>query len=268
MNALATVAAWDLVAEGYAEANTEFFASFNDAALDLVAPTKHDRVLDVGCGPGTLAMVAAGKVASIDALDFSEKMISILRRRIDERGLTNVTALMGDGQNLPHPDGTFDATFSMFGLMFFPDRAKGLAEIHRTLKKGGRACISSWAPVDQSPLMQVMFDALRAINPGFPKPQTDINSLENPDRLAAELANVGLKGGKIHKVTRGLEFTSAWNLWDTLTKGSAPVLMMRKKVGESVWREKSKMAVNHIEEAVGAFPATLSADAWIGVANK
>jgi len=268
MSDLATVAPWDLVAAGYSEASVDFFRGFSDAALDMVAPGEDDRLLDVGCGPGTLALVAARRVVAIDALDFSKKMIAILRRRATDAGLTNISPLLGDGQNLPYEDATFDAAFSMFGLMFFPDRAKGYGEIFRTLKPGGRACVSSWAPVNQSPLMEIMFGALRAINPDIPEPKTNIDSLENPDLLAAELTEAGFKEVEVHSVTSGVEFASAMEFWDKMTKGSAPVLMIRKKMGEDAWREKSEIAVDYVARAVGMFPASLSSDAWFGVATK
>lgn len=268
MSMLATSGPWDLVAEGYHEASVEFFRGFNDAALELVAPGEGDRVLDVCCGPGTLALVAAGRVAAVDALDFSENMLAILRQCAADAGLTNIAPHAGDGQNLPYEDDTFDAAFSMFGLMFFPDRAQGYGELFRTLKPGGRVCVSSWAPVDQSPQMQVMFGALRAINPDIPEPKTDVDSLENPDRLASELAQAGFRDVEVHKVAYGLEFASAADFWGKMTEGAAPVQMMKKKMGEDVWREKSKIAVDHVARSVGAFPATLCSDAWLGVASK
>lgn len=268
MNMLATNTPWDLVAEGYAEANMEFFTGFNAAAINLLRLSKTDRVLDVCCGPGTFARVAADKVASIDSLDFSENMIAILNQRIAEDDLSNVTALVGDGQNLPHHDETFDAALSMFGLMFFPDRAKGMAEMHRVLKPNGRACVASWAPVDQSPLMAIMFGALRTINPEIPEPKTDIDSLENQNVLADELSQAGFKNVEVHRVTHGIEFPDARVFWETLTKGSAPVLMMRKKMGEEVWQDKSELAVKHIEDKIETFPAKLTSDAWLGIAIK
>lgn len=268
MGMLETAAPWDLVAEGYHEASIEFFRGFNNAALELVAPGQDDRVLDVCCGPGTLALVAAGRVAAVDALDFSENMLAILRRSAADQGLTNIAPQVGDGQNLPYGDETFHAAFSMFGLMFFPDRAKGYAEIYRTLKPGGRVCVSSWAPVDGSPMMQVMFGALRAINPDIPEPKTNIDSLENPDLLAAELAEAGFRGVEVRRVTKGMEFASAEEFWDKMAKGAAPVQMMKKKMGEDAWREKSEIAVNDVARSVDAFPASLSSDAWFGVATK
>lgn len=207
-------------------------------------------------------------MAAIDALDFSEAMLAILRRRAADAGLTNISPFLGDGQDLPYEDETFDAAFSMFGLMFFPDRAKGYGEILRTLKPGGRVCVSSWAPLDQSPMMQVMFGALQAINPDMPEPKTNIDSLENPDLLAAELAEAGFKEVKVHGVTKGVVFSSAAEFWVKMAKGAAPVLMMKREMGENAWRAKSEIAADHIARTVGAFPALLSSDAWFGVAAK
>lgn len=268
MGGLAAVAPWDLVAAGYSEVSLEFFRGFNDVALEMLAPGKEDRLLDVCCGPGTLALVAAGRVATVDALDFSENMISILRQRAADAGLANIAPSVGDGRDLPYRDATFDAAFSMFGLMFFPDRARGFGEIFRTLKPGGRACVSSWAPVSQSPLNQVMFGALQAVNPDIPDPKTDVDSLENPDVLAAELADAGFNDIRVHSVTKGIEFSSAAEFWDRMARGSAPVLMMRRKMGEDAWRERSEIAVEHVARTVGKFPAFLSADAWLGIATR
>jgi len=268
MSGRAAEAPWDLVADGYSEVSVEFFRGFSDTALELLAPGKDDRLLDVACGPGTLALAGARRVAAVDALDFSENMISILQQRAADAGLTNISPSVGDGQDLPFADSLFDAAFSMFGLMFFPDRARGFGEIFRTLKQGGRACVSSWAPVSQSPLNQVMFGALQTINPELPDPKTDVDSLENPDILAAELADAGFNDVEIHRVTKGMEFASAAEFWDKMARGSAPVLMMRRKMGEDAWRAKSDAAVEHVARTVGAFPAFLSADAWLGTATK
>lgn len=268
MSMLSTVAPWDLVAAGYTETTMGYFEGFIDAALEFVEPGRDDRVLDVACGPGTLALAAAARVARVDALDFSENMIAMLRKGMADAGVTNIEPALGDGQDLPYDDATFDAAFSMFGLMFFPDRGKGYAELFRTLKPGGRVCVSSWAPVDRSPMVQGIFGALRAINPDIPEPKTDVGSLENPDVLSAELSAAGFRDVQVHGVTHCHEFASAAEFWDKMTKGSAPVMMMKSGMGEDAWRTKSEIAVDHIARTVGPFPASLSSDAWLGVGVK
>lgn len=85
--------------------------------------------------------------AHVDAVDFSSAMLDTLRARAD--GLDHVHLHEADGQALPFPDGIYDAGFSMFGLMFFPDRARGWAGLRRVLRPGGRAVVASWHPLDQ-----------------------------------------------------------------------------------------------------------------------
>ena len=97
-------------------------------------PAPGSRIVDVACGPGTLSVLAAQAGHQLDALDFSRPMITKLTERMMALGVRAIKSHVGDGQALPFPDGTFDAGFSMFGLMFFPDRAKGFAELRRVLR--------------------------------------------------------------------------------------------------------------------------------------
>jgi len=82
--------------------------------------------------------------------------------------------------------------------------ADGFAEIYRTLKPGGSIAITSWAPVDQSPAMQTMFGALRAIKPDLPQPQRSVTTLENPERFKQEMEEAGFRNIEIRSVTRSL----------------------------------------------------------------
>ena len=95
-------------------------------------------VLDVACGPGTLAFLAARRGAEVMAVDFCAGMIGELAARLAETPAA-IEARVADGMDLPLESGAFDAAFSMFGLMFFPDRARGFAELHRVLRPGGVA---------------------------------------------------------------------------------------------------------------------------------
>jgi hypothetical protein len=156
----------------------------------------------------------------------------------------------------------------MFGLMFFPERKKGYSEIYRTLIPGGHVCISSWAPVGRSPMMELMFGALRAIKPDMASPTTDTQSLENPDILESELITAGFRDVKVHGLTKSAEIASAEGFWESLIKGSAPVTMMKDAMPIEIWNEKSKIAIAYLEEAIDSYPASLSADAWLGIGVK
>ena len=268
MNMLSTAAPWNLVAEGYAETTMKFFQAYADAALALANLHKNSCVLDVACGPGTLALNAAPQVRHVDAIDFSEQMLAILQRKIATQTVQNITVHCGDAQALPYADNHFDAAFSLFGLMFFPDRARGYAEIFRTLKPGGKIILTSWAPVAQSPAMQAVFGALRAMNPAIPEPQTVIDSLENPDFFRAELQRAGFRDINIVLKTQVMHYASIEQFWDDMVRGNAPIVMMKNGMNAAQWQEKNQIALDFLYTRLGKGAGSVSADAWLGMGVK
>lgn len=265
---LSTVTPWDTVAEGYSEITVQLFQEYADEALALANLDADCNIVDIACGPGTLALAAAKRVNSVNAIDFSPRMVEILRKSIDEKKLDNVEVRCGDAQHLPYENGSFDAAFSMFGLMFFPDRQKGYAEIYRTLKPGGRVVISSWAPVSESPAMIAMFGAIRAMNPEIPEPRTNPESLENRDLFETELADAGFEDVAVHVVARDWPIHSVEGFWNDMVKGSAPILMMKNSMPEEAWSAKNRIALDYLRDAIGPDATSLSALALLGYGRK
>jgi len=265
---LSTVAPWDMVAEGYAKTTMKLFQGYVERAIELAELSEESCILDVACGPGTLALQAANLVSSVHAIDFSEAMIAILQAHIGSNKIGNIETTCGDGQDLPYEDDLFDVAFSMFGLMFFPDRKRGYSEIYRTLKPGGKILVSSWAPVSRSPAMQAMFGAVRAMKPEIPEPQTNMESLENPDFLKNELTNAGFRDIEVHSVTKTFPVISIETFWRDMLEGSAPILMMKNSMQPSEWKEKEKIALQHLESTITTVPSSLSSDAWFGYGIK
>jgi demethylmenaquinone methyltransferase/2-methoxy-6-polyprenyl-1,4-benzoquinol methylase len=95
-----------------------------------------DRVLDVCCGTGDLSIAAREAGGEVTGLDFSTPMLERARRKSDE-----VEWLEGDALALPFPDGSFDAVTIGFGLRNLANVERGLAELHRVLRSGGRLAI-------------------------------------------------------------------------------------------------------------------------------
>lgn len=106
-----------------------------------------ERVLDVAAGTGALALEAAAGGARVLATDFSPGMVERLAARLGEGGFDQADseARVMDGQALDLPDGGFDAAFSIFGVMLFPDWEAGLRELHRVVRPGGRVVMATWA---------------------------------------------------------------------------------------------------------------------------
>ena len=267
-NPFSTNEPWNLVASGYAETTMQMLAQYAAEAVAASHLKTNATVLDVACGPGTLALMIARHAGHVHGIDFSESMLAIFRQNVARAGHHNITIRHGDAQALPYSDEIFDAAFSMFGLMFFPDRSQGFAEIHRTLKPGGTIAVTSWAPVDQSPAMQAMFGALRAIKPELPEPQRAVASLENPEVFQQELLDAGFKSVEVRCVTQSFPVASISEFWANMVKGSAPIQMLKKSMGETVWREKEILALDYLKERLPTTPTALTSDAWLGLGIK
>jgi demethylmenaquinone methyltransferase/2-methoxy-6-polyprenyl-1,4-benzoquinol methylase len=105
-----------------------------ETAAAVVRPG--DRVLDVCCGTGDLAVAAAQAGGTVTGIDFSEPMLARARQKSDE-----VEWLEGDALALPFAEGSFDAVTIGFGLRNLANPERGLAELRRVLRPGGRLAI-------------------------------------------------------------------------------------------------------------------------------
>lgn len=101
-----------------------------------------ERVLDVGCGTGTLLAAIAERAprAKLLGVDLSPAMLAVARRKLGERAFL----VAGEAGRLPFPDQRFDLVVSSSALHYWPDPEEGLAEIARVLRPGGRVAITDW----------------------------------------------------------------------------------------------------------------------------
>jgi SAM-dependent methyltransferase len=108
-----------------------------------------ERVLDVACGTGVAARAAAaitGRAAPPVGIDLSPGMLAVARS-LD----AGIDWRLGDACALPFADGSFDRVICQFGLMFFPDRVKALAEMRRVLRPGSRLAFATWDSLERNP---------------------------------------------------------------------------------------------------------------------
>lgn len=119
-----------------------------EVAEHLVAsadPAPGDRVLDVACGTGNAALVAARRFTEVVGLDFAPTLIETGRRRAAAEG-TDIVFVEGDAQALPFEDAAFDVVLSVFGVQFAPDQERAAAELLRVTRPGGTIALANWAP--------------------------------------------------------------------------------------------------------------------------
>ena len=125
-----------LVARGQEELYAELLAP-------LVARGVRGRILDVGAGPGHAALQLAGRCpdASIVGVDRAPAMVALASRRARRAGRGDLRFVVGDALDLPFAAASFDGAYSLASLKHWPDRERGLAELHRVLRPGAEALV-------------------------------------------------------------------------------------------------------------------------------
>jgi ubiquinone/menaquinone biosynthesis C-methylase UbiE len=189
---------WDTAASHYEKTAHPFTARFAEAALARVALAPGSRVLDVAAGTGALALAAARTGAQVLATDFSPGMVA----RVAAAGLVNVEAQVMDGQALDLPDADFDAVFSIFGVIMFPDWRKGLAEMARVTRPGGHGVVSTWQDRGAATFL-LLGQIRRKLFPerdGMTMPEA-VRALSDPASFARELIAAGYRDPRIESVT-------------------------------------------------------------------
>ena len=116
-----------------------------DSFMSRVPIQPGHKVLDVACGTGNLAVVAAQYGGTVTGIDIAPNLIDQARARARDAGL-QIQFEEGDAEALPYPDGSFDVVVSMFGVMFAPRVHVAAAELLRVCKPGGCIALASWTP--------------------------------------------------------------------------------------------------------------------------
>ena len=135
---------WDHIAGPYYNARIGVAAGLHEEFLRAVGAQGGARVLDVGCGPGhaTIRLARETPSAAVVGVDFSAKQIAAARRLMAAEALANCRFLEADAMDLPFEDGSFDVVMSLASLKHWPDKERGLREIHRVLTRGGYAVVA------------------------------------------------------------------------------------------------------------------------------
>lgn len=147
------------------------------------------QVLDVACGTGNLAVIAARHGCVVSGLDLASNLVDQARKRADDEGLS-IAYVEGDAEELPYEAEQFDLVVSMFGVMFAPRPALVVSELQRVTKPGGRLALANWTPEG---FIGKMFQVFKAHLP--PPPAGVPSSLDwGQESKVKELLQSGFSG--------------------------------------------------------------------------
>jgi SAM-dependent methyltransferase len=169
--------------------------------LDRVQLAPGTRLLDIACGTGIVARVAAdraGNDIAISGIDMNPAMIEVARATAADEGKT-IEWHVGNVNTLPFPDRSFDIITIQQGIQFFPDQPAALGECFRVLSPGGTIAIGIWSSLEKQGLQKPYAEAIERVtgSPAMHAPYGRITS----DELTALLDDAGFADTSVEEVT-------------------------------------------------------------------
>ena len=268
-----TQAAWDGIAGGFDEYATPLTTSFAEAALQRMDLRPGMRFLDVAAGSGALSIPAARLGAEVVATDISPAMVELLEARARNEDLTTIEAHVMDGHSLELEDDDFDISASMNGVSLFPDMQRGLREMVRVTRPGGRVAILAFGPPTEAEFLTFFIEAMRAAVPEFDGLPMDPPPLPfqaaDPQKLRERLADAGVTDISVDTDTWETEFLSATHLWNMVINSNPIAASLIAGLSEEQIAEvQAVLDTNLRERAGGSGPAVLTTRMNVATGTK
>jgi SAM-dependent methyltransferase len=223
----------------------------------------HGRVLDVGCGTGSLALTLAecGAPDRVAAIDLATPYIAFARSR---PGAARIGFAVGDACRLPYADASFGAALAQLALNFVPDATQAAREMRRVVQPGGVVAAAVWDFRGGLVFQRLFWDTAAGLDPGAGAARDRLFSgrLALPDGLPALWHSARLAAVERGSITIRMEYADFADYWEPLLGGQGPV----GAYVEGLHSERRRQIENHVRAAFlsGApdGPRSLTATAW------
>ncbi len=216
--------------------------------VDLAALRSGDRVLDVACGTGIVARLAAERIPDgrVVGLDLNPGMIAVARSIAPE-----IEWQEGSALEISAPDSSFDVVCCQQGLQFFSDRHAAASQMQRVLVSGGRVAIACWSSITKSPGFDALLAALRRHCPDGVATMLAPFSLSDSGELSRILTEAGFKEPRVKLKSRTLDFPSISEFVRQYVSGSP----LAGPVGQLDDQEKKDL-LEDVNTALAAYAGT------------
>ena len=218
------------------------FAPLTEVLMGRASAGPGECAIDIGSGTGTTTLrlaQAVGAHGSVLAIDISEPLLAVARRRCLQGGHANVRLIRADAQTHRFERGCHDLALSRFGVMFFDDPVAAFANLRRALRRGGRLAFACWGRLDDNPWFKIPLEVgIQRLGP--PEPQEPRApgplALAEPDYVEEILGAAGFPTVAIDRVDTWLPGArSAREEADLLSLvGSLPRLMRERGADEAM----------------------------------
>ncbi|HET8524529.1 MAG TPA: methyltransferase domain-containing protein [Thermomicrobiales bacterium] len=214
---------WEGCYQNYAQRAAPQTAKAAEMLLAIVPPPVGGKVLDVATGPGVVALRAAravGPNGEVVATDLMGKWQPFIERACAVAGLDNCSFRQMGAEALDFADDSFDVVYCQFGLMFVPEPVRGLQEMRRVVRSGGRIGVVVWSTAEEVPCFQPAriigrFTPLMPDDKRLPTPL----ALGEPGLIEGMVAEAGFDQIKVERRSVETVISDPEEYWQELIRG-------------------------------------------------
>ena len=208
---------FDVSADAYLRFMGQYSELLAAPFADLAGVHRGQRVLDVGCGPGALTAELVNRVGaqSVSAVDPSASFAAAVRER-----LPGVDVRRSPAEQLPFPDGSFDAALAQLVVHFMADPVLGLREMGRVTRPGGVVAACVWDHAGGRGPLTAFWSAVRDLDPAA-RDESDLAGARE-GQLASLFSQAGLDATHVTTLTERVRHPSFDDWWQRFTLGVGP----------------------------------------------
>lgn len=192
--------------------------------LDFAGLEPDERVLDVGCGTGSLTFTIpeTADVGRIDGIDYSEAYVEAARQRNTD---PRIAIAQGDVCSLAFEDGAFDRTLALLVLHFVPESEQALREMCRVTRPGGTVAAAVWDSFGGMPVQRMFWDTAAVLDPSAAaiRGENYFKPLTRPGQMGALWAKAGLAEIAEIPLMIRMDFENFEDYWRPIAAGESPL---------------------------------------------
>jgi SAM-dependent methyltransferase len=215
-------AAYNAAADCYDDPPLAFWERFGRRTVERHGLARGAHVLDMCCGSGASALVAAERVGPsgrVLGLDVADRLLAVAGKKAGARGLEHARFEHGDLTSLDDRLGSFDAVVCVFGIFFVPDMVAAVKRLWERVRPEGVLAVTTWGPRLFEPGNSAFWDAVRAEAPGLYKGFNPWERIETSVGLRALFDDAGIGTVEIEAEAGSQPIASPADWW-TIVLGS------------------------------------------------
>ena len=236
-------------ATGYEQLMGRWSQKLAPLFIDFARVADGEKILDVGCGTGSLtfALAGAADLDEIAAIDYSPVFVEeAIRRNTDPR----IKVRQADACALPFEGATFDRALALLVLHFVPEAGKAVAEMRRVVRSGGVVAAAVWDRLGGMPGMRMMIDTVAALSEGGRQLRARycFQPMMQPGELKRTFVDEGLVDITEMQLMIRMDYQCFDDYWAPIAAGEGP---LGKYVAtlDTVERARTEVAMRDAYEA-------------------